>query len=149
MKYRILYNENVEVYQDNNLFLTAKIRNFLTYRMEYFYKGELILKTRVLYFGFFRKTKILYQKLSFPITKFEQLSSFEFMLIFNDNIIRTKQNPFAKEFFKIFLNDIQVAYVTNPKGIHFGSYLYDLHSDIEDEFLNLLFILALLIQMIH
>ncbi len=149
MKFDIYYNENVEVYSRGDLILTAKIKGGLVYRMEYYYKDKLILKTRVIYFGIFRKAKIVYQDLIHPIKGFKQSGSLEFIMDVNSNRIRSTQNVFKREFFQIFLNDLKVAYVINPKGIRFGSYAYTLYSEVDDEDLNLYFILILLIQIIH
>ena len=149
MKIDIYYNEYVEVYSGGDLILTAKIKSGLVYRMEYYYKEKLILKTRVIYLGIFRKAKIVYQDLLHPITSFKQSGSLEFMMEVYSNRIRSTQNVFKRDFFQIFLNDLKVAYVINPKGISFGSYAYILYSEVDDEYLNLYFILILLIQIIH
>lgn len=149
MKFDIYYNENVEVYSRGDLILTAKIRSGLIYRMEYYYKDKLILKTRIIYFGFFRKAKIVYQDLIHPISSFKQSGSLEFIMEVNSDRIRSTQNVFKREFFQIFLNDLKVAYVINPKGIRLGNYAYILHSEVDDEYLNLCFILIILMQIIH
>ena len=138
--------KNITINQGESQFVFVK-RKFGFKVISQFYKnGELIFESS-LYTIFLRQiVEILYQDLPNSIV-LKRVGGWYYSLFYNESVLSIKVTYFRRPVFKLFKDGKEIGSIGNPKLVSIESRYYEMNTDIEDESINLYFLILFVSQL--
>lgn len=146
MEFSILYADKIRVFNGEELFLSADIKNRVKLNLRFYKDNDFILETNFFGFLFFKSVKVKSQSLPYPIESTKQKGIFGFIMEYNDHLIYTVQKPLNQPSYTLFLNGSKMGEIFDSKDIRVGR-KYLMKTDTENHTINLYLLLAFLIQL--
>jgi hypothetical protein len=145
MQFNIIYGGRIEVYKNEDLFLSAEVKNRFKTHLSFYQNGKLILESKLSSFLIWRRVTIEYQDLPLPIDDFAQEKMFKFTMAFANHLITSIQRPLKKKGWLFYVDENEVAEIQYPKTVTLGYSKYSLISKSDDDTTNLYLLFAFLL----
>jgi hypothetical protein len=133
-------NGDVEVYNDNKLFLRVKKKNFFRSYFKFYKDHKLILESRLTYFFVWRKVKILFQDLDKPIADIETSKLRDAALYYDQTVLGIESHVFSKRQWLLFKDGLEIGSIQNAQKISLGA-KFNFEINIDDKQIALYFLI--------
>jgi hypothetical protein len=114
-------NGDVEVYNNNKLFLRVKKKGFFRSYFRFYKDDKLLFESRLTYFLVWRKVDILYQDLEQPITDITTSKLRNASLYYDRTFLNIESHIFGKKQWLLFKDSLEVGWIEAGQKISIGA----------------------------
>lgn len=114
-------NGDVEVYNNNKLFIRVKKKNYFRSYFKFYKNDKLIFENRLTYFFIWRRVEILYQDLDQPITNIETSKMRDASLSYDNSLLSIESHVFEKKQWLLLKDGLEIGSIENDQKISLGA----------------------------